>query len=119
MKYITQFLIIMLFTFVGQLLQTLIPLPVPAAIYGLVLLFLALCSGLLKPEHIDKAAGFLISILPVLFVAPAVNILVHWGVIAPDLGAICVIVLVSTALTFAIAGRVTQRLIRKGGENNG
>ena len=115
MKYITQFLIIMLFTFVGQLLQTLIPLPVPAAIYGLVLLFLALCSGLLKPEHIDKAAGFLISILPVLFVAPAVNILVYWDVIAPDLGAICVIVVASTVLTFAVAGWVTQWLVRKGG----
>lgn len=118
MKYIKQILIILLFTFTGELLQAMIPLPVPAAIYGLVLLFLALCSGILKPAHIDKTANFMISILPVLFVAPAVNILEHWGVIAPDLGAICVIVLVSTVLTFAIAGRVAGWLMKKGGERH-
>ena len=50
MKYIKQILIILLFTFTGELLQAMIPLPVPAAIYGLVLLFLALCSGILKPS---------------------------------------------------------------------
>lgn len=118
MKYIKQILIILLFTFTGELLQAMIPLPVPAAIYGLVLLFLALCSGILKPAHIDKTANFMISILPVLFVAPAVNILEHWGVIAPDLGAICVIVLVSTVLTFAVAGRVAGWLMKKGGERH-
>lgn len=119
MKYIKQILIILLFTFAGQLLQAIIPLPIPAAIYGLVLLFLALCSGLLKPEHIDQTARFMISILPVLFVAPAVNILEHWGIIAPQLGSICTIVLVSTVLTFVIAGRVTGWLVRKGGGENG
>lgn len=118
MKYIKQILIILLFTSVGELLQAVIPLPVPAAIYGLLLLFLALCSGVLKPMHIDKAANFMISILPVLFVAPAVNILEHWGMIAPDLGAICVIVLLTTVLTFAIAGRVTGWLMKKGGERH-
>ncbi len=118
MKYIKQFLIILLFTFAGELLQAVIPLPVPAAIYGLVLLFLALCTGLLIPAHIDKTAGFMISILPLLFVAPAVNILEHWGMIAPDLGGICIIILVSTVLTFAIAGRVTGWLLRKGGERS-
>lgn len=119
MKYIKQLLIILLFTFAGELLQAVIPLPVPAAIYGLVLLFFALCCGLLKPAHIDKTAGFLISILPVLFVAPAVKILEHWGMIAPNLGAICVIVVATTVLTFAVAGRVTGWFAGKGGENHG
>ena len=58
MKYIKQLLIILAFSFLGEALQAVIPLPIPAAIYGLVLLLIALCTGLLKPAHIadtDKA----------------------------------------------------------------
>ena len=119
MKYLKQLLLILLFSFAGELLQTLIPLPIPAAIYGLVLLLVALCTGLLKPDKIKDTANFLISIMPLLFVAPAVNILQYWGVIAPDLGAILVIVVVSTFLVFMVAGLVTKLLLKKGGEDNG
>lgn len=119
MKYLKQLLIILLFSFAGELLQVLIPLPIPAAIYGLVLLLIALSTGLLKPEKIKATADFLISIMPVLFVAPAANILQYWGVIAPDLVPIIVIVTVSTFVVFAVAGLVTKLLLKKGGEHNG
>ena len=119
MKYLKQLFIILLFSFAGELLQTLIPLPIPAAIYGIILLLVALCTGHLKPEKIKDTAQFLISIMPLLFVAPAVNILQYWGVIAPDLGGIIVIVVVSTFLVFAVAGLVTKLLLKKGGEDNG
>jgi len=118
LKYLKQVCIILAFTLLGQLLQSLLPLPIPAAIYGLVLLFLALCTGLLKPEHIDTTANFLISVMPVLFVAPAVNILEHWGIVAPNLLPIIVITVVTTVLVFAVSGRVTQWLQRKGGEHH-
>lgn len=119
MKYITQFFIILVFSLVGELLQAWIPLPIPAAIYGLVLLLIALCSGLLKPTHIAQTAQFLIHIMPVLFVAPAANLLANWGLIAPQLVPICVITLVSTLLVFAVAGLVTKWLRRKGDDHCG
>ena len=119
MKYIKQLLIILLFTMLGELLAYLIPLPIPAAIYGLILLFLALCAGLLKPEHIDETARFLISAMSLLFVAPTVNILSYWGVIAPNLVPIIVIVVVSTALVFAVSGLVAKALPpKKGGDGH-
>ena len=46
MKYLTQFFWILLFCALGELLQAVIPFPIPAAIYGLVLLFLV---GVLLP----------------------------------------------------------------------
>lgn len=116
MKYIKQLLIILLFTLLGELLAYLLPLPIPAAIYGLVLLFLALCTGLLKPKHIEETARFLTQIMSVLFVAPTVGILSHWGIIAPHLVPIAVIVVVSTVLVFAVSGLVTKALLGKGGE---
>ena len=118
MKYIKQLLIILLFTFLGEALAALLPLPIPAAIYGLVLLFLALCTGLLKPYHIDETARFLIRIMSVLFVAPTVGILAHWGLIAPNLVPIVVIMVVSTVVVFAVSGLVTKLLLRKGGDNH-
>lgn len=117
MKYIKQLLIILAFTLLGELLAYVLPLPIPAAIYGLVLLFLALCSGLLKPEMIAETARFLISAMSILFVAPTVGILSHWGVIAPNLVPIIVIILVSTLLVFTVSGLVTKALLsKKGGD---
>ena len=119
MKYIKQVLIILAFSFVGEVLAAVIPLPVPAAIYGFVLLFAALCAGLLKEEMIRETANFLISVMGIMFVAPAVNILAYYDVIAPALVPICVIVVSSTFVVFAVAGLVTQWLRRKGEETNG
>lgn len=119
MKYITQILIILAFTLLGELLQAVIPLPVPAAIYGLVLLLIALSTGLLKRERIADSANFLISLLPLLFVAPAVKLLENWGLIAPKLVPICIITVVSTFVVFAVAGLVTQWLLKRGGRKHG
>lgn len=117
MKYIKQLLIILVFSLAGQFLEKAIPIPIPAAIYGFVLLFLALCLGLLKPEHIDETANFLIKIMGLFFVAPAVNILAYYEVIAPALVPICIVVISSTIVVFAVAGTVTRLLQKKEGKN--
>lgn len=67
MKFIKQFSIILLITFLGELLHILIPLPIPASVYGLVLMLIALRSGLVKVEHVKETAVFLIEIMPVMF----------------------------------------------------
>ena len=118
MKYLTQFLRIAAITLVGELLQRLIPLPVPASVYGLILLFAALCTGVIKLEQVKDAAGFLISILPILFVPTAVGILGNWPVIKNDVIAIFLLALLSTAATFGIAGRITQSLRKKEERND-
>ena len=106
-------------TAIGELLSYLIPLPVPAAIYGLVLLFIALWTGLVKPAQIKEVSSFLISILTVFFVAPAVRILEYWGVIGPFAAQIIVICVLSTYLVFAVSALVTQRLMKKEAKKNG
>ena len=118
MKYLSQFLIILGFTFMGEALQRLIPLPIPASVYGLALLFAALCLGLVKPAQVKEVGLFLTSILPILFVAPTVGITEHWGLIRENLIPIALLLLGSTALTFGIAGKVTAALRKKGGEDH-
>ena len=120
MKYVTQMLYILLFSGLGELLEHIVPLPIPAAIYGLVLLLIALSTGLLKEERVAATADFLISMMPVRFVAPAVKILQYWGLIAPNLAAICIIIAFSTFLVFTVSGLVTKWIQgRKEGKENG
>lgn len=114
MKYLSQFLIILGFTFVGEALQRMIPLPIPASVYGLVLLFIALCFGIVKVEQVKQVGSFLISVLPVLFVAPTVGILEDWSLIAQNLLPVMLLILGSTVLTFGIAGRITGAFVKKG-----
>lgn len=118
MKYLKQLFLILLFSVTGEALQALIPLPIPAAIYGLVLLLIALCTGVMKSEAISDTAHFFIEIMPLLFVAPTVNILQNWDLIAPGLVPICIITLISTFLVFIVSGVVTQLLRRKDGEKD-
>ena len=106
------------FTIAGEALQRLVPLPIPASVYGLALLFAALCLKLVKVEQVKEVGGFLTSILPVLFVSPAVGIVEHWAVIRPQLLPIALLLVASTVLTFGISGSITQLLSRKGGEKH-
>ena len=115
MKYIPQFLYILLFSLIGQVLQAVVPLPIPAAIYGLVLLLIALSTGLLKVKQVQDAAHWLISIMPILYVPICVKILEYWGVISQNAAAILSITAVSTFLVFGVSGLVTQWLMRRRG----
>ena len=118
MKYLSQFLIILGFTFLGEALQRILPLPIPASVYGLTLLFAALCLGLVKLGQVKDAGGFLTSVLPLLFVAPTVGIVEYWALIRDQILPIALLLIGSTALTFGIAGKVTGFFLKKGGEGH-
>lgn len=119
MKTLYQFLIIMGFTLLGETLARLIPLPIPAAIYGLVLIFLALNFKIIKIEQVQSTSAYLIDIMPIFFVPPAVNLLEYWDIVKPNLVALIIIMFVTTILTFGVAGVVAQFVMDKGGKKNG
>ena len=108
MKYLKQVALILLFSFLGEVCRQLIPLPVPASIYGMVLMFAALSLKIVKLEQVKDAGGFMTSILPVLFVAPLVSLLDCWPLLRENLLPLAVIAVVSTIATFAVAGLVTK-----------
>ena len=116
MKYLSQFLIILGFTFLGEALQRIIPLPIPASVWGLALLLTALCTGLVKLEQVRETGGFLASILPILFVAPTVGIVEHWALISSRLLPMGLLIVATTVLTFGISGRIAQHLSGGGGD---
>lgn len=105
----------MVFAFVGELLHYFIPLPIPASIYGIVLLFLALELKVVKVSDIEQTSSFLIAIMPLMFLPPAVGVIESWDLIQGAWLPYVVVTVVSTVVVMAVSGRVTQRIIRKGG----
>ena len=118
MKYFRQILVLLLFTTLSELLHCLIPAPIPASIYGMVLVFAALSLKIIRVEAISDVGSFLVSILPVLIVAPLASLMDYWGAIKDDLLPIFLIIFASTVIVFALSGWVTQLLMKKGGKKD-
>lgn len=113
MKYLLQFTKILILAFISEILHAVLPLPVPASIYGIILLFILLETGLLPLDHIRETGKFLIEIMPVMFIPAAVGLLDVWDLIAPNLAAYAVVTVISTVVVMAAAGLVTQAVIHR------
>ncbi len=111
MRYLRQFLWIIGFTLAGEALHALLPLPVPAAVWGLVLLFIALESGKLELSSVEDCGQFMLGIMPVLFIAPAVGLMDSWPVLASVWPAVLAIIVLSTVVVFGVSGVVTQGIL--------
>ncbi|MGM9802680.1 MAG: CidA/LrgA family protein [Muribaculaceae bacterium] len=105
-------MIIVAISLIGELLHHFISLPIPASIYGIVLLFAALQLGWIKVRQIREVSTWLIAIMPALFIPSAVGLISSWDIIKAHLLQYTVITVVSTLVVMGIAGLVTQCVIR-------
>ena len=112
MKFISQFIIIIAFTFIGELLHFFIPLPIPASIYGIVLLFICLMMQWIKVTEIRETSTFLIAIMPVMFIPAAVGLIDSLPAIRSHILQYTIVTIVSTFAVMGTAGRITQRMVR-------
>ena len=112
MKYLKQFLIILTISFAGEILHQLLPLPVPAGIYGILLLFALLKTGILPLASVRETACLLVEIMPVMCIPAAVGIMDSWGIIAPSWLEYLTMTVVSTVIVMAVSGLVTQTVLR-------
>lgn len=118
MKYIKQFAIILTISLIAELMEYLIPIPVAASIYGLVLMLIGLITKLIPLEKVEKAADFLVEIMPLMFIPPTVGIIASVDALKEMLIPLCVISVVSTILIMAVTGRVSQHIIRRDDRKN-
>ena len=114
MKYIKQFLIILSISFAGELLSELIPFPIPASIYGIVILFAGLITKIIPYESVKETGHFLVEIMPVMFIPAAVGLMEAWGIIKNSWIQYIVLTIVTTVLVMGVAGKVTQFVVEKG-----
>ena len=108
---INEFMLILVINYVGILISTVLPFPLPGTITALLLLFLLLQFKVLKLEKIENAGNFLLLNMTIFFMPPTVKIIDSYELLEKDLFKIIVIILVSTFLTMGITGKVVQLMI--------
>ena len=111
MKYVKESAIIFGITMIGEFLNELLPLPVPAGVYGLFLLLLLLCTGLLKLKDIEATGNFLLDIMPILFIPASVGLIESYDAMKAIL------------VPLGVTGKVTELMVsllkKKNGKNAG
>ena len=112
MKYIKQFTILVIVCFIGEILHRLIPLPVPANIYGLVLMFCALHFKLMPLSAVEETSDFILGIMPLLFIPSTVGLILAWDILKVHWLQFLIIGILGTIVVFFVAGHVTQLVIR-------
>lgn len=113
MKYIMQFAIIAVFSFVGEILARVLPFGIPASIYGMLLLFFCLLFKIVKLDWVKDTGKFLLEIMPVLFVPVCAGVIDSWTQIKLFLWPVLVAILVITPIVMIATGKVAQWIIRK------
>jgi holin-like protein len=113
MKLLIQFLLIMLVTCIGEIIRYIVPLPIPASIYGLVLMFILLYTKVIKLDQVKTAAQFLIEIMPVMFIPAAVGLMNSWSALQPIIIPALVTIIACNIIVMVVTGEVAQIIIRK------
>jgi len=114
MKYLLQFTLLCIISFISELIAGLLPIPIPSSIYGLLLLLILLHAGIIRLKQIEAVADFLLAIMPVMFVPVTVGLMTKWGVLKDNLVGMIIIIVVSATLVIAVTGLLLQYLLKKG-----
>ena len=120
MKHLKAVMILFGITMAGEFLKALLPLPVPAGVYGLFILLLCLCTGLVKVDEISGVGDFLLDTMPLMFIPAAVGLVDSFAELKAVLLPVLVISVVSTLFVMIVTGKMAQGIIRrkqKGGES--
>ena len=108
-KYIFQFARITAFCLAGEVLAVVLPLPIPASVYGLLLMVAALKTGVLKLDQVRETGLFLTGIFPLLFVPAAAGVMELGSQLINLLLPAVLAIVPITALVMAVTGMVAQK----------
>ena len=105
---------ILAISFIGEILIYFLPLPIPASIYGMMILFIGLLTGIIPLEAVKDVGKFLIEIMPVMFIPAGVGLMSSWVNLKPVLLPVSIITVVSIVTVMIATGRTSQWIIRRG-----
>lgn len=114
MKILRQVVIILGILLLGEGIRVMTGITIPGTVIGMVLLFIALMTKLIKLDQIEQVSKFLLDHLAFLFVPAGVGLINSLDVIGSSWLPILVIVLVSTVVVIGVTGWTVQLLKRSG-----
>ena len=112
MKLIRQVTWIIFFTLWGEMCNKLLPLPVPAGVYGLIFMLIFLMQGIIPLNAVEQAGNFMLETMSIMFLPAAVGIMTVTKLLMPVLVPYLVIIVLSTIIVMAVTGLVSQRILK-------
>ena len=113
MKYVREMAVIFGITLVGEILNLVVPLPIPAGVYGLFLLLALLCTGVISLPDVEHVGGLLLDLMPLMFIPAAVGIIEQVEELKSVLLPALLITVVTTFFVMAVKGKMTELILKK------
>lgn len=115
MKIIKGLFILLVHLAAGIAVSGLISGFLPGSVIGMVLLFLSLKTGIVKPESVREVATFLTGNMTIFFLPAMIGIMELWGLLKVNLIGWLLVIVISTILVMVASGavqEVSERLFR-------
>ena len=112
MKILRQMALLLLIVFIGDILNKVFGIPIPGNILGMILLLVALITGIIKLDQIEDISKFLLDHLSFLFIPAGVGLLAVTGVLKDSWYFLLLIAIITTILVMAVTALVVQFLRR-------
>ena len=108
MKYVKEFCYLMFFLLLGYIAKKITGLPIPEPVFGMIFLFIALLSKLVKVDDIGETSDFLTSILAFSFTPLGVGLMVQFDVIKDSALYILIVMFISCIITMIITAKLVE-----------
>lgn len=102
----------------GEMLHRFLNIPVPGNILGMLVLLLLLCCKIIKPEQIKETTNFFLQHLAFFFLPASVSILLVYKSVQSKAIILFALCILTTWITLAVTGLLTQILIKKQKQND-
>ncbi|MEX3746192.1 MULTISPECIES: CidA/LrgA family protein [Lysinibacillus] len=112
-RIIVQIGILNIYYYIGEGIVSLLHVPLPGSIIGLLLLALSLIFKIIKVEYIQDGAGFLIGVLTLFFIPATVGVIDYPELLSTTGLLIILAVIASTLISIYITGLLTQMIEKK------
>ncbi|WP_315120083.1 CidA/LrgA family protein [uncultured Clostridium sp.] len=113
MKLLRQMGIILILCLLGELIHNIFKLPIPGNVLGMLILFIALCAGIIKIDMIDTLSKFLLDHLSFFFVPAGVGIISCMSLLKGKWFAFLSILFISAIITMVVTGWTIQLYARR------
>lgn len=111
MKYLIEFAIILGVTCIGEIIKYLVPLPIPASVYGLIIMLSLLSAGWLRLKQVQVTGRILIETMPLMFIPAGVGLMFYWDELRPVIVPVLAITFITTVVVLISTGKISDALL--------
>lgn len=111
--FFQQALTLAVILFISKIIEVVMPIPMPASVIGLVLLFIALCTGIVKLEQVESVGTALTNNISFLFVPAGISVINSLPILSKSPILIILLIIISTIFLLVCTGYASQLLVTK------